>query len=140
MSVTEDTYNTPAPTGKGRTLASLHTNCSYSMPNKHLGSKHPPLLEIEPSQFILDELHLLLRVADILLWNLIHLADHLGQTQQLRRGRIGSQITTLESMVKSCGVPFRISKVSVQYSYNVHKYINETKFLTSRCKMRMEEL
>ena len=115
MRVSEGTYTTPPPTGKTRTLASLHANCTHSRSNKHLGSKYPPLLEIEPSQYVLDELHLLLRVADVLLRNLIHLADQLDQTQQLRGGRSGVHITTLESMVKSCGVPFHISKVSNQH-------------------------
>ena len=119
MSVTEGTYTTPPPAGKARTLASLHANCTHSRPNKHLGSKYPPLLEIEPSQYVLDELHLLLRVADVLLRNLIHLADQLDQTQQLRGGRSGIQIPALETMVKSCGVPFRISKVSNKHTHNV---------------------
>ena len=86
MTVAEETYTTPPPRGKARTLTALRTNSSFSRPNKHLGSKYPPLLALEPSQYVLDELHLLLRVSDILLRNLIHLADHMDQTNQLRGG------------------------------------------------------
>ena len=139
MGVTEETYTTPPPTGNSRTLASLHTNCSFARPSKYLGSKHPPLIELEPSKYVLDELHLLLRVSDILFRNLIYLADHLDQTKQLREGRTGNQIPHLEDMVKSCGVPFQISQVNNQHHYKL--YINNTRvFITCRCIMRMEEL
>ena len=117
MSVAEKTYTTPPPTGKTRTLISLHTNCTFTEPSKHLRSKHHLLLELEPSQYVLDELHLLLRVADILVRNTIQMADHLDQTNQLREGRTGTHISRLEDMVKSCDVAFRISPVS-QLQYN----------------------
>ena len=48
---------------------------------KHLGSIHPPLLNIELTKVIVDELHLLLRVTDLLIRNLISLAasrDHVN--------------------------------------------------------------
>ena len=132
----EEAYTTPPPRGKGRTLAALHTNSSFSRPNKHLGSKYPPLLALEPSQYVLDELHLLLRVSDILLRNLIHLVDHMDQTNQLRGGRAGTQIPQLEDMVKSCGVAFRISPVSNKAVMDARLYIL---FTTYRCRMRMED-
>ena len=112
MSVAEEHYNTPPPGGSARTLASLQQNCTFSKAEKHLGSKHPPLLQLEPSSYIIDELHLLLRVADVLLRNLIHLADQLDQRQRHRGGTFGHHLHTLEAMVKSCGVNFRISHVS----------------------------
>ena len=118
MSVTENTYNTPPSTGKARTLASLHKNSSFSRPSKNLGCKEPPLLQLEPSKYVLDELHLLLRVTDILLRNLIHFADHLDQKNQLRTGRTETHIPHLEDMVQSCGVSFKISQVS----NIIHKY------------------
>ena len=112
MSVIEETYTSSCPTGKACTLASLHTNCAFSKPTKHLGSKHPPLLELEPSQYVLDELHLLLRVSDVLVHNLIYYADHHDQTQHLRRGTNGTHIPGLEDLVKSCGVAFKICQVN----------------------------
>lgn len=110
-SVSEATYNTAPPSGTLRTLSSLTTNCVFSKPEKHLGSKHPPLLHLEPSQYVLDELHLLLRVSDVLVRNIIHLADHLDQESGLRRGRRGTHIPDLQNLIQSCGVPFKISQV-----------------------------
>ena len=47
--------------------------------HQHLGSIHSPLLNIELTKVVVDELHLLLRVTDVLIRNLISLAatrDH----------------------------------------------------------------
>lgn len=111
MSVSEETYTSPPPSGKSRTLASLKQNCRYSRADKHLGSKHPPLLELEPSSYVLDELHLLLRVSDILIRNLIHLADQLDQRQKQRDGAHGNHMQTLQTLVNSCGVQFKVTQV-----------------------------
>ena len=92
-------YNTPPPEGKLRTLASLHQNCTLSRPDKHLGSKHPPLLRLEPSKYVLDELHLRLRVSDVLARNLIHFADHLDQQTEFCGGRTRHHIPNLEQLV-----------------------------------------
>ena len=56
-----------------RTQATLK-KCSdmSSKPAKDgLGSQHPPLMKIDPDHVILDELHLLLRVTDVLIRNLV---------------------------------------------------------------------
>ena len=49
--------------------------CSEMPPSKpakdRLGSQHAPLLKVDPDHVILDELHLLLRVTDILIRNLV---------------------------------------------------------------------
>jgi hypothetical protein len=76
---------------------------SLPKPARHLGSKNPPLLELEPSQYIIDELHLVLRVADVLVRNIIYLADHLDQTVALRSGSTGTHVLALQDTVKSCG-------------------------------------
>ena len=47
--------------------------------NLLLASKHVPILEMEPSNIIIDELHLLLRIGDILLRNVTLHADSLDQ-------------------------------------------------------------
>ena len=112
MSVTEEIYNALPPVGKSQCLVSLHANYGYTRPVTHLGSKYPPLLELEPSQYVLDELHLLLRITYILVRNIIPYADHLDQTGELRGGR-GSHIPQLEEVIKSCGVPFRINRVTI---------------------------
>ena len=117
MSVPESTYNSPPPSGKARTLESLKRNCRHSRPAQHLGSKNPPLLSLEPSQYVLDELHLLLRVADVLIRNVINLADLMDQTAALRNGEEANHIHALENAVKACGVPFKISSVSDLVKY-----------------------
>ena len=53
------------------------------MPRKHLGSKHPPLVQTEPKNIILYELHLLLSVADILLRNIILQVDSLDRRSRM---------------------------------------------------------
>ena len=53
MSVKE-VYQVPTPAGKARTLASPHQNATYYLPKKHLRSKHVPILEMEPSNIIID--------------------------------------------------------------------------------------
>ncbi|CAI7989297.1 hypothetical protein GBAR_LOCUS175, partial [Geodia barretti] len=90
-------------------FGSDYKNYTFSRPDKHLGSRHPPLLQLEPSHYVLDELHLLLRVSDVLVRNVIHLADHLDQQSGLRAGRARHYIPCLEKLVQSCGVPFKIS-------------------------------
>ena len=86
MSVDEDVYNSPPPTGKARTLASMLHNSKFTVPKKHLGSKNPPILKVEPTQVILDELHLLLRIGDVLLRKVILQADSIDQRQNMHRG------------------------------------------------------
>ena len=60
---------------------------------------------------MLDELHLLLRVSDILIRNLIHLADQLNQRQKQREGAHGNHMQTLQTLVNSCGVQFKVTQV-----------------------------
>ena len=66
-SIDESVYNDP--TKMGRTLASVGA-CANKPSNApasdRLGVKNQPLLDIEPSQIIPDELHLLLRIGDVL--------------------------------------------------------------------------
>ena len=115
MSREEEVYNAPPPAGKTRSLVSLKESHRFSQPEKHLGSKYMPLLNLEPSKFVLDELHILLRIADVLMRNLIHIADHLGQKEQLRQGTTGHHMSTLQELIRSCGVAFTISQVEKQF-------------------------
>ena len=95
-----------------RTQATLK-KCSEmppSRPAKHrLGSQHPPLLKIDPDHVILDELHLLLRVTDILIRNLVFEMVHLD-LQDKQRGN-STNTTYLEAFVASvreCGISFNV--------------------------------
>lgn len=119
-SVPEAQYNTPPPEGMMRTLASLQLNSTYSKPGKHLGSKNPLLLQLEPSQYMIDELHLLLRVSNVLMRNMVHLANQLDHERKIQQGMRGTHIQRLEKLVQSCGVHFHISPVGNQLLQGMH--------------------
>ena len=112
MSVPEAVYNSPPPHGKARTLAAMMRNCSYSQPKKHLGSKGRPILQTEPTTLVLDELHLLLRIGDVLLRNVILQANSLDHRVHMTEGRQSDDhLRMLETLVRRCGVSFVISPV-----------------------------
>ena len=112
MSVREEVYQSPPPAGKGRTLASLQQNSQFSTPKKHLGSKHTPILQMEPTDIIIDELHLLLRIGDVLLRNVILQADNLDRRSAMTRPQPQQKyIRTLEGLVRKCGISFSITEV-----------------------------
>lgn len=94
MSIEESVYTST----KKRTLETMK-KCSRDgnkTCHKHLGCKHPPLLNLEPDHIVIDELHLLLQVMDR--WD----------TQKKSRGRTTNHVLELEGAIKSCGITFRI--------------------------------
>ena len=104
---------------KARSLKSLQENCKHATKpcTKHLGSLHPPLLHVEPSQIVVDELQLLLRIGDILIRNLILEADsqaHRQREHEDRQRGNGMQVKQLERLFRECGVSFRIFQVICQ--------------------------
>ena len=112
MTVPEVVYNSPPPHGKGRTLETTITDSSFSQPKKHLGSKEKPILQTEPSNLVIDELHLLLRIGDVLLRNVILQANSLDHMVYMKEGRRSDDhLRMLETLVRRCGVTFIISPV-----------------------------
>ena len=110
MSVDESVYCQE----KARSLASLKANSRFAKKpcSKHLCSHHLPLLNLEPTQVVLDELHLLLRIGDVLIRNVILYADQLDHCRRERSSQRGSNyIRTLELHIRGCGVSFRIRNV-----------------------------
>jgi len=77
MSVDEEVYSQE----KARSL-SLKSDCQHSTRqcSKHLGCIHTPLLNVELDSIVVDELHLMLRVGEVLLRNLILYADSRDHT------------------------------------------------------------
>ena len=73
------------------------------------GCKYHPLLDIEPENIIPDELHLLLRITDVMTENLIT-AARLHDKRQQRGCKLlnGAMIKQLIESIKSCGVSFKI--------------------------------
>ena len=88
-----------------RTLVSLYEDTE----NDRNGCKNYPLIDIEPDNIIPDELHLLLRITDVLTDNLI-IAARLHDKQQNRRCKLleGPMVTALLENIRSCGVSFKI--------------------------------
>ena len=66
-----------------------------------------PLLKIPIDHYVIDELHLFLRIFDVLMSNLISLALLMGRT-----ARDGSKqhLDALASAIRSCGVTFHTWK------------------------------
>ena len=88
-----------------RTLVSLYEDTE----NDRNGCKHFPLIDIEPDNIIPDELHLLLRITDVLTENLI-IAARLHDKRQNRGCKLleGQMVKALLESIRSCGVSFKI--------------------------------
>ena len=86
MSVTEDVYTKT----KARSLGSMKdlTSHGYSTCAKHLGCVRLPLISVSLDQIVLDELHLLLRVMDVLIRNLILKMDSRDHKNRAHHGEI----------------------------------------------------
>ena len=67
-----------------------------------------PLISVPLDQVVLDELHLLLRVMDVLMRNLILYMDSQDHKNKAHQGEITHCVQQLEDFVRSCGVSFQI--------------------------------
>ena len=107
MSVDEEMYCQE----KERCLSSLKSDGKHSTwhCNKHLGCIHPPLLNIELDSIMvmMDELHLMLRVGDVLLRNMILYADSRDRASR-DQCEEANNLWQLEQAIHSCGVSFHI--------------------------------
>ena len=91
-----------------RTLSTLRACSALSLSSpasKRLGSQRPPVLNIEPDNIVIDELHLLLRIGDVLIRNLIF---ELVQTGRRGSTTISTLLTSLSSRARECGVTFHV--------------------------------
>ena len=95
-----------------RTLQTIQTCAALpktKAARERLGVKHAPILNIDTDHIVLDELHLLLRVSDILMRNLVsELA--LADRRHKQRGSMPpvSHLQRLERAAQDCGVTFRV--------------------------------
>ena len=75
---------------------------------------NPPLLNIPLDHIVLDELHLLLRITDVLMDNLIEDAmerddkEHIQMTQRREKLERGKHLRKLAETINSCGVTFNV--------------------------------
>ena len=108
MSVDEKVYTDTSK--KARTLQRMKelSSHSYSSCSRHLGCVLPPLLNISLDNIVLDELHLLLRIMDVLIRNLILYADGEDHGQKEHHGAESHNVRKLEQTIRSCDVCFQI--------------------------------
>ncbi|KAK3082818.1 hypothetical protein FSP39_006271 [Pinctada imbricata] len=82
-----------------------------SQSKSKFGCVRPPLLDIDLDHVVIDELHLMMRITDVLLRNLIEDAVNLDQESNLGKkgcSRTGNKVNSLISCIESCGVTFQI--------------------------------
>ena len=93
-----------------RTITSMKTCAclSKSQPAaKRLGVKHSPLIDISLEHVIVDELHLFLRITDILLRNVIqHVIEEDLRTTRKADLLNGPRLKMLVKCIRKCGISF----------------------------------
>ena len=106
MSANEKVYTDK----KARTVQKMKDRSaqSYSSCACHLGCVLPPLVQITLDHIVLDELHLLLHIMDVLPRNLILYADSEDHHQKEHHGVESHNVRKLEQAIRSCGVCFQI--------------------------------
>ena len=91
-----------------RTKSSLEERCRKRRVDHRKGCVNPPLINIDPEDIIVDELHLMLRVTDRLLKKDLFLGcqaqDHAANHK--KPGVLGPQVKALVSLIRRCGVGF----------------------------------
>ena len=95
-----DFYNSPE---MARTAENLRQNAKL---NK-FGCRHPPLVNIDPQNVVPDELHLFLRISDVLLKNLIDDCKQLDSKLEVL-GQKPHHVQDLVDKIRDCGVPFNV--------------------------------
>ncbi|KAL5020500.1 hypothetical protein ScPMuIL_003392 [Solemya velum] len=93
--------------GQCRTISQLTKDADSG--NRYTGSKARPLINIEPHHIVIDELHLMLRVLDVLIRNLVDDANDLDSERQARKEK-SDHLHCLVESIRSCGVSFNMWK------------------------------
>ena len=119
MSLPADYYTKGSMKRTLSTLRACSALSSSSPISKRLGSQHSPVLNIEPDNIVIDELHLLLRIGDVLIRNLVF---ELVQTGRRGSTAIATHLTSLSSSARQCGVTFRVWECRDPYGKPSGKY------------------
>ena len=86
-----------------RTIEEMKRN---SMSGKVIfGSKNAPLLDVPIEKYVVDELHLMLRITDVLIRNLIDDAKSLDDESKVN-GQKSQNVENLAKLFQKCGVSF----------------------------------
>lgn len=93
-----------------RSLATIE-KCALLSPSsplhKRLGVQNKPIFAIEPDSVVIDELHLFMRIFDILIRNLIY--ELINRDRHSRRSPTDTPfIKKLEATISESGVTFRV--------------------------------
>lgn len=91
---------------KKRTLASLYAD---QRKNQYC-CKRVPLLKLDLDHVVPDELHLLLRITDVLLRNLISTAVAVDKKEMKTKWKLlkGKMVIDIITKIRKCGIPFNI--------------------------------
>ena len=88
-----------------RTIKEMRRLCTSSCAKVSFGSKYDPLLIIDNGHYIPDELHLLLCITDIHLWNLID--DAMSKDQYAKPlDQATDNLELLVKAIQSCVASF----------------------------------
>lgn len=90
---------------QARTLDELKTIAS-TQPKQSYGVLNFPILDIEPTHFIPGEFHLMMRISDVLIRNLI-MDDKNKDDFATIVGGATDNVTLLVTTIQSCGVNFK---------------------------------
>ena len=78
----------------------------------NFGCIHPPLIHIDLNHIVIDELHLMMRVVDVLLRNIIEETVNKDQKEKIRgpvqNSEKNKNLNELVNAIKQCGVSFSV--------------------------------
>ena len=102
-------------TEKKRTLKTIQ-ECAilprHRPANQRLGVQNKPIIHIEPDNVVIDELHLLLRIGDILVRNIVHEmvnADKIASRSYAQTAQSNTNMQQLLLFINThCKVTFRV--------------------------------
>ena len=86
-----------------RSIQSLNRHATLHAATEKFGVKNPPLLNIALDHVLLDELHLLLCITDVLLRNIIMMMVKFD-----RNGPSTNHLQSLVKAVRECGISFSV--------------------------------
>ena len=98
-----------------RTLESIQ-ECSTLPKSKpaqdRKGVQQPPIIHLDPKKIVIDELHLLLRIGDVLIRNIVHEMVHADKTANHYSSQSIQQLCNLNQLQHTindhCKVTFRV--------------------------------
>lgn len=98
---------------KERSLSSLVENAK----EKRLGVSFEPLFKLEMTNIVIDELHMFLRIMDILLRNLLWEMIYQDEVQAFHKQKSSYLENTVQS-IRGCGLSFQV-KLMYMHVYTI---------------------